>query len=128
MLFPIIFSLSLKLTLRFCRHAKNNDIKNTTMSGSIVELVDSIIKTGIEKRASDIHIEPMAEEMRVRYRIDGELFVRKVIDRTVADALIAKLKLLTGAKLDETLFNASGLFKSSVGDEQDNVCRDSRSE
>ena len=41
---------------------------------TIIHLVDNIIKTGIEKRASDIHIEPMATSIRVRYRIDGELF------------------------------------------------------
>ena len=36
-------------------------------------LVDSIIKTAMKKRASDIHIEPLEDEIRVRYRIDGEL-------------------------------------------------------
>ncbi len=46
--------------------SENND--------TAIGLVDSIIKTGIERRASDIHIEPMAKELRVRYRIDGELF------------------------------------------------------
>ena len=52
----------------------SKDISRTTSSGTIIELVDSIIKTGIEKRASDIHIEPLMNEIRVRYRIDGELF------------------------------------------------------
>ena len=49
--------------------------RNDTITG----LVDSIIKTGMERRASDIHIEPMQNQVRVRYRIDGELFKR--IDR-----------------------------------------------
>ena len=43
-------------------------------NSNITELVDSIIKTAMEKRASDIHIEPMEHEVRVRYRIDGELY------------------------------------------------------
>ena len=47
---------------------------NTTGRGdTITSLVDSIIKTGMERRASDIHIEPMLNKVRVRYRIDGEL-------------------------------------------------------
>ncbi len=71
------------------------DIKNTTMSGSIVELVDSIIKTGIEKRASDIHIEPMAEEMRVRYRIDGELFTEAKIAKEKQQQIIGRLKAIS---------------------------------
>lgn len=40
----------------------------------VTSIVDSIIKTGMDKRASDIHFEPMENKMRVRYRIDGELF------------------------------------------------------
>ena len=46
----------------------------TAKNDTITSLVDSIIKTGIERRASDIHIEPMQDKVRVRYRIDGELF------------------------------------------------------
>ena len=71
------------------------DINETTMSGSIVELVDSIIRTGIERRASDIHIEPMAEEMRVRYRIDGELFTAAKIAKEKQPQIIGRLKAIS---------------------------------
>ena len=49
----------------------STDITKTGNNSTITELVDSIIKTGIERRASDIHIEPLENEIRVRYRIDG---------------------------------------------------------
>src|SRR5699024_5791879 len=44
------------------------------ISSDITAMVDSIIKTGMEKRASDIHFEPMENKVRIRYRIDGQLF------------------------------------------------------
>ena len=45
---------------------------NIDVNADISGLIDSIIKTGMEKRASDIHIEPEESTVRVRYRIDGE--------------------------------------------------------
>ena len=64
----------------------------TSLTGTITNLVDSIIKTGIEKRASDIHIEPMVDEVRVRYRIDGELFTAAKIDKDKQNQIIRKTK------------------------------------
>lgn len=54
---------------------KTEDIENLKDTENVTELVDNIIRLAIEKRASDIHIEPQLDEVRVRYRIDGELFV-----------------------------------------------------
>ena len=54
-------------------------------NGDITALVDSIIKIGMEKRASDIHFEPMNDKLRVRYRIDGELINAMAIKRRPAD-------------------------------------------
>ena len=71
------------------------DIYQTTSSGTIIELVDSIIRTGIEKRASDIHIEPLMEEVRVRYRIDGELFTVAKIAKEKQQQVIGRLKAIS---------------------------------
>ena len=67
------------------------EVKNDT----ITSLVDSIIKTGIERRASDIHIEPMQDKVRVRYRIDGELFTAANIDKSKQGQLIGRLKAIS---------------------------------
>lgn len=69
----------------------NKSVKNET----ITELVDSIIKTGIERRASDIHIEPLTNEVRIRYRIDGELFTAAHIDKEKQSQLIGRLKAIS---------------------------------
>lgn len=71
------------------------DISKNTASASITELVDSIIRTGMEKRASDIHIEPQAEEVRVRYRIDGELFTAAKIAKEKQHQVIGRLKAIS---------------------------------
>lgn len=72
-----------------------SDISRTTSTGTIIELVDSIIKTGIEKRASDIHIEPLMNEIRVRYRIDGELFTVAKIPKEKQQQVIGRLKAIS---------------------------------
>ena len=63
--------------------------------GNITELVDSIIKTGMKKRASDIHIEPQKDEVRVRYRIDGELFVATKIPKDKLPQIVGRLKAIS---------------------------------
>ena len=62
---------------------------------TITNLVDSIIKTGIERRASDIHIEPMENKVRVRYRIDGELFTAANIAKEKQGQIIGRLKAIS---------------------------------
>ena len=74
---------------------KNKDITKTTLSETITELIDSIIVTGMEKRASDIHIEPAANEIRIRYRIDGELFTAAKIDKEKQPQVIGRLKAIS---------------------------------
>ena len=62
---------------------------------TITGLVDSIIKTGIKRRASDIHIEPMENKVRIRYRIDGELFTAANIDKEKQSQIIGRLKAIS---------------------------------
>ena len=74
---------------------KNKDITKTTLSETITELIDSIIVTGMQKRASDIHIEPEANEIRIRYRIDGKLFTAAKIDKEKQSQVIGRLKAIS---------------------------------
>ena len=62
---------------------------------TVTSLVDSIIKTGMERRASDIHIEPLVDKIRVRYRIDGELFTAAEIDKEKQSQVIGRLKAIS---------------------------------
>ena len=75
----------------------DGDITKATQSSSttMIELIDSIIRTGMEKRASDIHIEPLANEIRVRYRIDGQLFTAAKISKEKQTQVIGRLKAIS---------------------------------
>ena len=69
--------------------------ENISTTDDITGLVDTIIKVGMEKRASDIHIEPLEDYVRVRYRIDGELVTVAKIDKSKQSQLIGRLKAIS---------------------------------
>ena len=73
----------------------DTDMTNIGQDDNITEIVDSIIKTAMEKRTSDIHIEPMKDEVRVRYRIDGELFTATSIPKFKQAQIIGRLKAIS---------------------------------
>jgi len=66
-----------------------------SVGSDITEMVDSIIKTGMDKRASDIHFEPMDNIVRIRYRIDGQLFNVAEISKDKQQQLIGRLKAIS---------------------------------
>ena len=70
----------------------SDDIK---VDADISVLVDSIIKTAMEKRASDIHVEPLEDSVRVRYRIDGELVTAVTLEKEKQSQLIGRLKAIS---------------------------------
>jgi len=69
--------------------------ENIAISRDVTTLVDNIIKTAMEKRASDIHIEPLENEVRVRYRIDGELLPMATIEKNKQTQIIGRLKAIS---------------------------------
>ena len=91
----ITFGSEIERIISSLEGERNKDITKTNASGTITELIDSIIRTGMEKRASDIHIEPLAEEIRVRYRIDGELFTAVKISKEKQQQVIGRLKAIS---------------------------------
>ncbi len=122
----ITFEKDIERILTTMEGETSNDISKTTSTGTIIELVDSIIKTGIEKRASDIHIEPLMEEIRVRYRIDGELFTVAKIPKEKQQQVIGRLKAISNMHQEKQeaqdgrilLYNDYNIRVSS----QPNVC------
>ena len=68
---------------------------NINTNRDITGLVDSIIKTAMEKRASDIHFEPMVDKLRVRYRIDGGLVNAVTIESDKMPQIVGRLKAIS---------------------------------
>ncbi len=77
-------------------------------SAPIAKIVSVIIRHAVEARASDIHIEPYANESRIRYRIDGILHTSLVLPKSVHNSVVARIKVLSKLKLDETRIPQDG--------------------
>ena len=76
----------------------------------ISEIVTHILDFAIRARASDVHIEPQEKSTRVRYRIDGILQEKLTIPKALHDALISRIKILSGMKIDEKRVPQDGRF------------------
>lgn len=70
-------------------------------SSPIVQLVKSMIEQAVRQRASDIHIEPMERQVRIRYRIDGALYERMVYSPRLLSAIVARIKIIGGMDISE---------------------------
>lgn len=76
----------------------------------IVEIVKKVLEHAIRLRASDVHIEPEEDLTRIRYRIDGILEEKLTLDKMYHAALISRIKILAGMKIDERRLPQDGRF------------------
>lgn len=74
---------------------EGTDSENINTGDDATTLIDSIIKSAMKKRASDIHIEPLEDTVRVRYRIDGELIKATDIKKEKQAQIIGRLKAIS---------------------------------
>ncbi len=81
----------------------------------IIKLVNLIIIEACHGRASDIHIEPMGDRVRVRYRVDGVCHVRDDIPKTMQAAVTTRFKLMAGIDIAEKRIPQDGRIKMKVG-------------
>ena len=82
----------------------------------IIELADSIIRLCVEERATDIHIEPDEEEMRVRCRVDGFLREFRTYPKDVQLPLTSRIKVLSGMDISEKRVPQDGRFEFELED------------
>ncbi len=80
----------------------------------VAKMVSVIIKHAVEGNASDIHIEPLEGESRVRYRIDGVLQTSLTLPKNVHDSLIGRIKVLSKLKIDETRVPQDGRIRLRI--------------
>ncbi len=86
----------------------------------IVRLVNLIVDNAYHMRASDIHIEPMADRVRVRYRVDGVCLEKDNIPKNMQAPMIARLKILSGMDIAEKRLPQDGRIKRIIaGDDVD---------
>lgn len=76
----------------------------------VAEIVSHVLTFAVKARASDVHIEPQEKATRVRYRIDGILQEKLTTPRELHEAIISRIKILSGMKIDEKRVPQDGRF------------------
>ncbi|MDP2930202.1 MAG: GspE/PulE family protein [bacterium] len=82
----------------------------------ITKVVAVILGHGVDGRASDIHVEPTEEKLRVRYRLDGVLHTSIFLPLRLLPAIVSRIKILSGLKIDETRIPQDGRFSTRIDD------------
>ncbi|MFH1622720.1 MAG: ATPase, T2SS/T4P/T4SS family [Candidatus Omnitrophota bacterium] len=80
----------------------------------IVRIVDLMVSEALNKRASDIHIEPAEKELRIRYRIDGQLHDLYRLPKKNQNAILARIKIISGLDITEARLPQDGRFKARL--------------
>jgi Type II secretory pathway, ATPase PulE/Tfp pilus assembly pathway, ATPase PilB len=93
----------------------NIDEMDTVKNAPVVKMVEYLFKNSIELNASDIHIEPFENEVRIRYRIDGKLQTVNVINIESLGPLVTRIKILAGLNIAEKRIPQDGRIMTSVG-------------
>jgi type IV pilus assembly protein PilB len=94
------------------------DLKKIAEDLPVVRIVDTLLKHAILQDASDIHIEPMEDQLLVRYRIDGILRDAMVLPSNAESSISARIKVLSNLKLDEKRLPQDGRFKIDANGEK----------
>lgn len=94
--------------------ASEADLKKMAEDLPVVRIVDTLLRHAIIQGASDIHIEPMENEVLVRYRIDGILHDAMTLPKHAAPTIVARLKVLSNLKLDQKRLPQDGRFKMEL--------------
>jgi len=84
----------------------------------LIRLFASILKYAVRSRASDIHLEPERNKLRVRLRIDGNLATTLTLPLTVHPAITSRVKIMANLKIDETRLPQDGRFFSMIDEKE----------
>ena len=82
----------------------------------VTKMVAVVLRHAVEGRASDIHIEPAKQEVRIRFRLDGILYSSLLLPLRIHPAIVARIKILSNLKIDETRLPQDGRFSIAVGE------------
>lgn len=92
----------------------STEIAQIIKEAPIAKIVSTILEYAVTSRASDVHIEPQEDRVRVRYRIDGILYDRLSLPKSVQDSVVSRIKILSEMKIDEHRTPQDGRFNFKV--------------
>jgi general secretion pathway protein E len=93
-------------------------LKDLASEAPIIKLVNMFITRAVESRASDIHIEPFDDELRVRYRIDGVLHDVESVPKKLQAAIISRIKIMAKLNIAERRLPQDGRIKLRVAEKE----------
>ncbi len=93
---------------------KKEEIKRMAEKAPISKIVSVMIRHAVEGGASDIHIEPFKDKLRIRYRTLGNLFSSLSLPKKVHPAVVARIKILSDLRIDETRIPQDGRFSIKI--------------
>lgn len=96
---------------------KKTQMKTNSDEKSVVSLVDQLLLTAIDRAVSDIHLEPLSDKLRVRFRIDGMLHDQKPIDENNMQQVVSRLKVLASMNIAQKRIPQDGTFTMIVNRE-----------
>ncbi|MFH1969052.1 MAG: ATPase, T2SS/T4P/T4SS family [Verrucomicrobiota bacterium] len=92
----------------------------STKSAPVIRIVNSVIVEALRRRASDIHIQPMEKTLRLRYRIDGDLYEVPSAPKNLQSAIISRIKIMSNMNIAERRIPQDGRFRvKALGKEVD---------
>ena len=95
---------------------KPTELERVVEEAPISKVVAVILRHAVDGNASDIHIEPGREKLRVRFRLDGILHSSIFLPLRILPAIVARIKILSNLKIDETRIPQDGRFSTKVED------------
>ena len=95
-----------------------DDVAGDAAQAPVIKLVNAMIAKAVRERASDIHVEPMKDRVRVRYRIDGECVEIDRVQSRMRAPLIARLKIMAGMDIAEKRLPLDGRIKMHIDKQQ----------
>jgi general secretion pathway protein E len=93
-------------------------LKDLASEAPIIKLVNMVITRAVESRASDIHIEPFEDELKVRYRIDGVLHDVESVPKKLQAAIISRIKIMAKLNIAERRLPQDGRIKLKVAEKE----------
>ena len=100
------------------RQEEEADEENVSIDAPVIVLCDAILKDAVSREASDIHIEPFADEVIIRYRIDGELTVVNQIPPHLYPSVLARYKIIAEMNIAERRVPQDGKISMQINEEK----------
>lgn len=100
------------------RTVDSRQINEIIKEAPIAKIVSTILEYAVASRASDVHIEPQEDRVRVRYRIDGILYDKLSLPKNVHDSVVSRIKILSEMRIDEHRIPQDGRFNFRISGEE----------